>query len=46
MSIEYKSKPSHRRLITIITVVILLSIVAVPALAITYGVPMAMPIHL
>ncbi len=36
---EYKSQPSHRRLITILTVVILLSIVAVPALAITYGVP-------
>ena len=36
---EYKSQPSHRRLITIITVVILLSIVAVPAFAITYGVP-------
>jgi trypsin len=35
----YKSQPSHRRIITIIIVVILLSIFVLPALAITYGVP-------
>ena len=36
---RYKSQPWHRRIIAIITVLVLLSIFVLPALAITYGVP-------